>query len=88
MEFFGEMIFQKLFLWKILFLANIFGGTIFRGIIPGKNVRKIGPWGKIFCLPQHSSKQQKVFIPGGERRGEHSPWGPSSPLGARGEINI
>jgi hypothetical protein len=27
-----------------------------------------------------------VFTPGGERRGEHSPWGQISPLGARGEI--
>jgi hypothetical protein len=51
---------------------------------------KISPGGEILCLPLHSSQQQRVFTPGGERRGEHSPlgdnidpWMSSSPLGMK-----
>jgi hypothetical protein len=36
--------FSKLFPRKILIFPIIFWGKIFRGIFPGKNVRKIGPW--------------------------------------------
>jgi hypothetical protein len=35
--------FSKLFPRKILIFPIIFWGKIFRGIFPGKNVRKIGP---------------------------------------------
>jgi hypothetical protein len=31
------------------------------------------PWGEILCSPLHFSKQWRVFTPGGEQRGEHSP---------------
>jgi hypothetical protein len=43
MEFLGETIFSKLFPKKNPIFRNIFWGNIFRGIFPGKNVRKIGP---------------------------------------------
>jgi hypothetical protein len=34
---------------------------------------KLSPGGKILCSPLHPSKHYRVFTPGGERRGEHSP---------------
>jgi hypothetical protein len=34
---------------------------------------KLSPWGESLSLPLHSSKQKRVFTPGGERRGEHYP---------------
>jgi hypothetical protein len=34
---------------------------------------KLSPGGEILCSPLHSSKQLRVFTPGGEQRGEHSP---------------
>jgi hypothetical protein len=43
---------------------------------------KLSHRGEIFCLPLHSYKQYE----GGERRGEHSPRGQISPLGARVEV--
>jgi hypothetical protein len=36
--------FSKLFPRKIQFFSQHFWGKIFRGIFPGKNVQKIGPW--------------------------------------------
>jgi hypothetical protein len=33
----------------------------------------LSPGGEILCLPLHSSKQLRVFTPGGEQRGEHFP---------------
>jgi hypothetical protein len=33
----------------------------------------LSPGGEILCSPLHSSEQYRVFTPGGERRGEHSP---------------
>jgi hypothetical protein len=34
---------------------------------------KLSPGGEILCSPLHSSKQYRVFTPGGERRGELHP---------------
>jgi hypothetical protein len=42
------------------------------------------PWGEILCLPLHSAKQYRVFVPGGEQRGEHSPWGTNFTPGGQG----
>jgi hypothetical protein len=45
-EFVEKMIFQNFFRGKLQFSQHFFfwgGGEIFRGILPGKNVRKIGP---------------------------------------------
>jgi hypothetical protein len=36
---------------------------------------KLSPGCEILCFPLHSSKLWRVFTPGGERRGEHSPQG-------------
>jgi hypothetical protein len=49
---------------------------------------KLSPGGEILCSPLHSSKQDRVFTPGGERRSELPPRGQISPLGpgARGEV--
>jgi hypothetical protein len=44
---------------------------------------KLSPGGEILCLPLHSSKQWRVFTPGGEQRGEVIPWGRSYPLGVK-----
>jgi hypothetical protein len=40
-EFLGKNDFSKLFPRKIPIFPYIFGGKFFRGIFPGKNVRKI-----------------------------------------------
>jgi hypothetical protein len=51
-EFIGKTIFQNFFLRKFQFFSHHFWGKIFReifrGIFPGKNVRKIGPRGRCF----------------------------------------
>jgi hypothetical protein len=51
---------------------------------------KLSPGGEILSSQLHSSKQYRVFTPGGERRGEHSPLGdtfhprvPGSSLGVK-----
>jgi hypothetical protein len=41
---------------------------------------KLSPGGEIHCSPLHSSKQYRVFTPGEEQRGKHSP------RGQRGEV--
>jgi hypothetical protein len=49
-------------------------------------VVKLSPGGEIICLPLHSFKQYGVSTPGGERRGEHFPYGTNFPLETRGEV--
>jgi hypothetical protein len=46
-------------------------------VVPQRWIRPLGvklsPGGEILCSPLHSSKQYRVFTPGGERRGELHP---------------